>query len=97
MCLPYFDQRIIADLKDSSTGWDGISAKIVKRSSRLFIDQLTHLFNLSLEQGTFPNHLKIAKVIPLFKSGDNTLISNYRPVSLLPLFSKILEKIVVNR
>ena len=55
------------------------------------------MFNLSLEQGTFPNHLKIAKVIPLFKSGDNTLISNYRPVSLLPLFSKILEKIVVNR
>ena len=55
------------------------------------------MFNLSLEQGTFPNHLKIAKVIPLFKSGDNTLISNYRPVSLLPLLSKILEKIVVNR
>ena len=49
--------------------------------------------NSSLEQGVFPDDMKIARVIPLFKSGDNQTVSNYRPISLLPQFSKILENI----
>ena len=90
-------QNIILALKDSSAGWDNISSKIMKRCNNLIILQLTHLFNLSLQQGVFPDQLKIAKVVPLFKGGDSMLISNYRPVSILPLFSKVLEKIVYSR
>ena len=56
-----------------------------------------HIFNLSFESGVFPGAMKIAKVIPLFKGGDAEDFSNYRPVSLLSQFSKILEKLYNNR
>ena len=58
---------------------------------------LRHICNTSLEQGIFPDEMKIARIIPLFKSGDKQNVSNYRPISLLPQFSKILEKIFNNR
>ena len=48
-------------------------------------------------QGCFPNHLQIARVIPIYKKGDQSLFSNYRPVSILPSINKIFEKIVANR
>uniref|UniRef100_A0A3Q3J5Q4 Reverse transcriptase domain-containing protein n=1 Tax=Monopterus albus TaxID=43700 RepID=A0A3Q3J5Q4_MONAL len=54
---------------------------------------LTYIFNLSFQSGKFPNSMKIAKVIPLYKSGDRHNITNYRPISLLSQFSKILEKL----
>ena len=66
-------------------------------SSSLFMDPLTHVLNLSMLQGVVPNELKIARVIPLFKADNNMLISNYRPVSVLPVFSKILERLMYNR
>ena len=53
--------------------------------------------NLSITKGVFPDELKVARVIPLFKSGDVTSFSNYRPVSVLPLFSKILERLMYSR
>ena len=53
---------------------------------------LKHIFNLSLLNGVFPDSMKIARVIPLFQSGNTKEFSNYRPISLLPQFSKILEK-----
>jgi hypothetical protein len=58
---------------------------------------LTHVFNLSFRQGLVPDQLKIAKIVPIFKSGDPLLIDNYRPISLLSNFSKVLEKIMCNR
>ena len=57
----------------------------------------THVFNLSTEEGVFPKELKIARVIPLFKFDNCMLVIKYRPVSVLQLFSKILEKIMYNR
>ena len=57
----------------------------------------TNICNKSLSNGIFPNNMKIAKVIPLFKSGENDIFTNYRPVSLLSQFSKILEKLVDRR
>jgi hypothetical protein len=57
---------------------------------------LAHIVNLSLKSGIVPDQLKIARVLPLFKSGDN-MLSNYRPISVLPIFSKIFEKVVYNR
>ena len=52
---------------------------------------------LKLQKGVFPDSMKIARVIPIFKTGDAQEFSNYRPVSILPQFSKILEKIFHNR
>ena len=56
-----------------------------------------HIFNVSLQNGTFPDELKIARVTPLFKNGSDSDLGNYRPISVLPCFSKILEKIMYNR
>ena len=57
-------------------------------------EPLKHLFNVSLENGIFPEKMKIAKVIPLFKNGNFENITNYRPVSVLPCFSKVFERIM---
>ena len=57
---------------------------------------LLHNFNQSLQSGIFPK-LKTARVTPLFKKGSNSELGNYRPISVLPCFSKILEKIMNNR
>ncbi len=90
-------RNIIIALKDASAGYDEITSKVVKLSAPNFIVPLTHILNLSLEQGTVPDEMKIAKVLPLFKGGDQVNVTNYRPVSVLPVFSKILEKIMYNR
>ena len=90
-------KNIVKNLKESSTGWDSISSKIVKDTYSLFITPLTHIMNLSLLHGVVPTELKIAKVIPLFKSGDPTKFSNYRPVSVLPVFSKVIERLMYTR
>ena len=89
--------NIIRTLRDASAGFDNITAKIVKLSCDTFLAPLTHVLNLSLTQGIVPNELKIAKVLPLFKSGNAMLINNYRPISILPVFSKVLEKLMYNR
>ena len=58
---------------------------------------LKYLFEMSLGNGIFSDKLKISRLIPLFKAGDPVNISNYRPISVLPCFSKILEKIMYSR
>ena len=73
-------------LKNTSPGWDDINSKVVKCTYHLYIAPLTYLINWSLAQGVFPKELKIAKVIPIYKSGDCQTNNNYRPVSVLPVF-----------
>jgi hypothetical protein len=90
-------EKIINRLKNASAGFDGIHAKVVKATYRHYLEPLTHILNLSITQGFFPNIMKIAKVIPVYKSGDPVLMTNYRPVSVLPLFSKILERLMYDR
>ena len=58
---------------------------------------LVEINNQSLQEGVFPNALKIAKVVPIFKNGDLKCVTNYRPISVLPAFSKITEKVVYKR
>jgi len=80
-----------------SCGYDGISVFLLKKISHCLASPLVHICNLSLSTGIFPDSLKIAKVIPIYKKDDSTQIKNYRPISLLPVISKILEKIVYKR
>ena len=89
--------KIIKALKTSSSGWDNISAKVVKETSAFFIHPLTHILNLSILSGIFPTELKVTKVIPIFKSNDNMNFCNYRPIAVLSVFSKIFEKIMYRR
>ena len=80
-----------------SSGFDKISSRVCKDAFLVLVDKLVHLFNCSLELAIFPSKWKSAKIVPLFKGGDKEEVSNYRPVSLLPLPGKIMEKIVHNR
>ena len=89
--------KIITSLKNSSPGWDGLQANVVKSIKHAIAPPLVYICNLSLENGVFPCELKIANVVPIFKSGVNSFFTNYRPVSILPLFSKIFERIVYTR
>jgi hypothetical protein len=90
-------KTIIRNLKNSSPGYDGIKGNILKLSSEYIIPVMTHMVNLSLSQGIFPNELKTAKVTPIYKANKAEEISNYRPVSVLSTFSKIFERVFYNR
>ena len=76
---------------------DNISSKLPKTIVNEIAPILSHIFNRSLATGTVPSLLKIAKIDPIFKSGDNQIFSNYRPISILLSISKILEKIMYIR
>ena len=74
-----------------------ISFNVIKSSFGSLSKLLLYIFRLSLEEEIFPDGLKIAKVTPIFKAGDENDFGNYRPISLLSCFSKILEKIMYKR
>jgi len=63
----------------------------------VIVDCVTHLINLSINSGVVPSEWKQAKVVPLFKSGNKDDLDNYRPISILPILSKILEKAVFHQ
>ena len=69
---------------------------MAKQCVNNFIEPLTYLINTYLSSGIFPIDLRIAKVVPIFKSGDTSSFSNYRPISILSFFSKIIVKIMYN-
>ena len=71
-----------------------ISTKVIKVNSDIFVDILYEVFNRSLEVGTFPSIMKLAKVTPVYKKGSRLDKSNYRPVSILPNLSKFFERCV---
>ena len=87
--------NIINDLKTNKAGdYDMISCYFIKLLSSILIPILVSLINASFSLGIFPDDLKIAKVIPLFKKGGTLDINNYRPISLLTCFSNIFEKAI---
>ena len=79
---------------NKSMGHDGISARMLKSAGLAIVPSLTRLFNLCLSEGKFPASWKKADVIPLHKKDNKDVCNNYRPVSILPVVSKILEQIV---
>ena len=72
--------------------YDDFSTKFIKLAAPLIAPFLEKLFNLALSSGVYPDNLKIAKVIPIFKKGDSTSVNNYRPISILSPINKIFEK-----
>ena len=88
--------NIINSLKPKvSTGIDSISNKLLKEVKEAIEIPITIIINQMLMTGIFPNLLKISKVIPLYKKDDNTNMSNYRPIALVPSISKIFEKVIL--
>jgi len=92
---PITEKEVAGSLKNkSSAAIDGIPDYIVKQCIELLNVPLANIYNASLESGTFPDKLKIAKVILVHKKGDTRDINNYRPIALLSVFSKLLEKLM---
>ena len=81
----------------NSAGPDNISSKLLKTIIPTIQSPLIHLFNLSCKTGYIPTELKTAKVVPIYKSDEKADFTNYRPISLLPSISKLLEKIVADQ
>ena len=81
----------------SSKGYDNISSRVAKDAIEEISTPLATLFTKSLLNGIYPDKFKIGKIVPIFKSDDKLLINNYRPISVLPFFSKILERLMYNR
>ncbi|MGL1888436.1 MAG: reverse transcriptase family protein [Reichenbachiella sp.] len=77
-----------------ATGLDGLPAKFLRDSAETVAKPLTYIINLSIECGEFPQELKLAKVVPIYKKKEKTEPGNYRPVSILSIVSKLFEKIV---
>ena len=81
----------------NSSGYDEITMTILQACSPYITSPLNYICNRALLTGIFPDRLKFATVRPLFKKGDKRDISNYQPISLLPVFSKILERVLQTR
>ena len=80
-----------------SRGHDGISSELLKLIADDISKCITLIINQSLHSGIFPDNLKIAKVTPIHKKGDSKLITNYRPISVLPVISKIFETVICDQ
>jgi len=81
----------------NSSSYDEISKKLLKISANYICSPLTYIFNKSISTGIFPDRLKYLIIKPLYKKGERTDLSNYRPISMLTSFSKVLEKALYNR
>ena len=90
--------NIVSDFTPkTSTDLNSFDMQSIKAVFPSITKPFAYICNLSLTQGVFPDQMKVAKVVPLFKSGRRDIVSNYRPVSILPQFSKILEKVFHRR
>ena len=91
-------EQVIISLNNSfSAGCDEILMSLVKQCLCYYIKPLVHIYNVSFQTGIFLDMMKLAKIEPLFKKDNKEDIQNYRPISILSAFSKILEKLMYNR
>ena len=97
---PIISQEVensIKDLKDTGSGIFKFSTSVLKDVKLTISSTLSYIFNLCIEHGYFPDELKIGCITPVYKKGDKTEVSSYRPVCSLSPFSKIFERIIYNR
>ena len=91
-------EAIISNLKrDCAIGWDDISSNFIIEYKNILTPPITYICNLSLISGIFPTLFKKSLIHPIHKTGDKGTINNYRPISILPALSKILERLLNNR
>ena len=90
-------KNLFYSLRNSAAGWDELNKTIISLIFGIILPILVHIINLSLATGIMPDELKIAKVLPLFKSENCHIFNNYRPISILPVLSKVFEKIMHQR
>ena len=95
---PCNETEIIETIRelDASKASD-IPAKVLKKCSNLIAKQTSGYFNYFLQTGVFPDCLKLGKITPIYKKGDQQLFDNYRPISLIPVFGKLFEKVIYRR
>ena len=90
--------KLIKSLNSNkAAGLDGFHARTIKLTTPYVIKPLTHILNQSINQAIVPDEMRISKVIPIYKKGERSLPGNYRPISLLSIFEKILEKLIYKR
>ena len=92
----------IIEIKDklkpkSSKGHDRMSSTLIKKIKKEISEPLTYIINQCIVQHIFPDKLKLAKILPIYKKDNENLLENYRPISILPAISKILEKVIANQ
>lgn len=96
----YNPEEILETLKEFENNKSSdIPIRVIKKSAHVFDEKLSEYFNILvlMKAGIFPGELKIGKVTPVFKKGNPELFGNYRPISTLPIFGKIFEKILYSR
>ena len=86
----------VMSLSNNSTAGYDVQPSTMKMLTKVYIKPLTYLINISIYQGIFPEELKVAKVIPIYKSDDKQMNQNYRPISVISYFPKVLEKSMYN-
>ena len=90
--------KLVKDINiTKASALDRLSSRLIKDALLCLNEQFTYLINTSFAQGTFPSQWKMATIIPLPKDGDTSLPNNFRPISLLPIPGKIIERIMYNR
>lgn len=90
-------QLLSSQKEETAAGYDKISVKLNKIILPYIVDPLICIYNKSLKKCIFPSQFKIAIVKLIFKNGDKQLLGNYRPISIISIFAKVLEKIVKKR
>ena len=91
-------ERRLRTLKSTkSTGCDNLPPRLLKDSASNIASPLTHIINLSMQTGLFPSEWKSAKITPIHKSGSRSNFDNYRPISVLPAISKVMDFLNENR
>ena len=91
-------RQLLESLKVSGTKDSyGVTSKFIKNNISLYVEPLTKLINSAIDTGEFPDLLKSAYVIPVHKGGDTEICGNYRPISILPVFSKVYERAIYNQ
>ncbi|CAL4158607.1 unnamed protein product, partial [Meganyctiphanes norvegica] len=88
---------IIDDLKNNGNTVNSIATHVLEESKHIITPIICHLINLFVQQGYFPDNLKLGCITPIFKNGDKEKVNNYRPVCSLSPLSKIIEKVINNR
>lgn len=80
-----------------AAGIDNIHASTIKNCAETIVPLLTSIINDCISDGIYPDALKIARVVPIFKTGSKKIIGNYRPISILPIFNNVFERVIYNR